>query len=99
MHITGPYIEGAGTFAVQLHQLTGPDDARNTVNFWADQGVTSYKIYNYVTRAEMKATNDAKAVLTGALGVFRQLGARAWAQRTEAELRACGVSATGAPGE
>jgi hypothetical protein len=71
MHITGPYIEGAGTFAVQLHQLTGPDDARNTVNFWADQGVTSYKIYNYVTRDEMKATNDAaharKLTVTGHL--------------------------------
>src|SRR5437879_54435 len=48
MHITGPYIEGAGTFAIQLHQLTGPDDARNTVNFSAAQGVTSYKIYSYV---------------------------------------------------
>jgi imidazolonepropionase-like amidohydrolase len=44
---------------VQLHQLTGPDDARNTVNFWADQGATSFKIYNFVTRDEMKATNDA----------------------------------------
>src|SRR4051794_9876259 len=44
MFVTGPYIEGRGTFAPQLHQLTGPDDARNTVNFWADQGVTSFKI-------------------------------------------------------
>jgi imidazolonepropionase-like amidohydrolase len=71
MHITGPYIEGKGTFAVQLHQLTGPDDARNTVNFWADQGATSFKIYNYVTRDEMKATNDAaharKLTVTGHL--------------------------------
>jgi DNA-binding CsgD family transcriptional regulator len=43
--------------------------------------------------------NDAKAVLTQALGTFRRLSARSWAQRTEAELRACGVSVTGAPGE
>ncbi|MCU1284579.1 MAG: amidohydrolase [Acidobacteriales bacterium] len=48
MFVTGPYIEGQGTFAPQLHQLTGPDDARKTVNFWADQGVTSFKIYNFV---------------------------------------------------
>jgi len=40
--------------------------------------------------------NDAKAVLTEALGTFRRLGARSWAQRAEAELRACGVAATGA---
>jgi DNA-binding CsgD family transcriptional regulator len=43
--------------------------------------------------------NDAKAVLTEALGTFQRLGARSWAQRTEAELRACGVSVPGAPGE
>jgi DNA-binding CsgD family transcriptional regulator len=43
--------------------------------------------------------NDAKAVLTEALETFRRLGARSWAQHTEAELRACGVSVTGAPAE
>jgi DNA-binding CsgD family transcriptional regulator len=41
--------------------------------------------------------NDAKAVLTEALGTFRRLGARSWAQRAEAELRACGVAAGRAP--
>src|SRR5580658_2924081 len=41
--------------------------------------------------------NDAKPVLTQALGTFRRLGARSWAQRTEAELRACGVAVGGAP--
>jgi DNA-binding CsgD family transcriptional regulator/tetratricopeptide (TPR) repeat protein len=43
--------------------------------------------------------NDAKPVLMEALGTFRQLGARSWAQRTEAELRACGVAVTGPPTE
>ena len=43
--------------------------------------------------------NDAKPVLTEALGTFRRLGARSWAQRAEAELRACGVAVTGAPAE
>ena len=43
--------------------------------------------------------NDAKPVLTQALATFRQLRARSWAQRTEAELRACGVAVAGAPGE
>ena len=43
--------------------------------------------------------NDAKAVLTEALGTFRRLGARSWAQRAQAELRACGVAVTGAPAE
>jgi DNA-binding CsgD family transcriptional regulator len=43
--------------------------------------------------------NDAKPVLTEALGTFRRLRARSWVQRTEAELRACGVAVAGAPGE
>ena len=43
--------------------------------------------------------NDAKPVLTEALGTFRRLGARSWAQRTEAELRACGVAVAGAPAQ
>jgi DNA-binding CsgD family transcriptional regulator len=43
--------------------------------------------------------NDAKAVLTEALGTFQRLGARSWAERAQAELRACGVAVTRAPGE
>jgi len=43
--------------------------------------------------------NDAKPMLAEALETFRRLGARSWAQRTEAELRASGVAVTGAPGE
>jgi DNA-binding CsgD family transcriptional regulator len=43
--------------------------------------------------------NDAKSVLTDALGTFRRLGARSWAERAQAELRACGVAVTGAPAE
>jgi DNA-binding CsgD family transcriptional regulator len=41
--------------------------------------------------------NDAKPVLTQALGTFRRLGARSWAQRAQAELRASGVVVAGAP--
>jgi DNA-binding CsgD family transcriptional regulator len=43
--------------------------------------------------------NDAKAVLTEALGTFRRLGAQSWAQRAQAELRACGVPVARPPGE
>jgi DNA-binding CsgD family transcriptional regulator len=41
--------------------------------------------------------NDAKPVLTEALGTFQRLRARSWAQRAQAELRACGVAVTGTP--
>lgn len=55
MHITGPYLEGKGTVSPQLHELTGPDDARRMVNYWADEGVTSFKAYMHISRAELSA--------------------------------------------
>ena len=55
MHVTGPYLEGAGSWAIQLHQLTGPEDATRTVNFWLDQGVDNFKAYMFITPAELSA--------------------------------------------
>src|SRR6266403_1389721 len=57
--ISGPYLEGQGSFAVQMHALNDPDDARKFVNFWADQGATSFKAYNTLTRAELGAAIQA----------------------------------------
>jgi len=31
--VAGPYLEGKGSWALQLHHLTGPEDAVKTVNF------------------------------------------------------------------
>ena len=59
MHVTGPYLEGQGSFAVQLHAITSPEEAVKTVNFWADEGVTSFKAYNFLTRAELGAAIQA----------------------------------------
>ena len=55
MHITAPYLEGAGAFTPVMHALTGPDDARRMVNYWADQGATSFKAYMNITRDELRA--------------------------------------------
>jgi imidazolonepropionase-like amidohydrolase len=59
MHVTGPYLEGKGTFAVQLHQLTGPEDAVRTVNYWLDEGVDNFKAYNFITAEELSAAINA----------------------------------------
>ncbi|MFZ0638380.1 MAG: amidohydrolase family protein [Candidatus Acidiferrales bacterium] len=59
IHVTGPYLEGVGSFTPVMHALTGPDDARETVNYWADEGVTSFKAYMNITRAELAAAVDA----------------------------------------
>ena len=59
MHVTGPYLEGTGNFRLPVHELTGPEDARKTVEFWADQGVTSFKAFMHLTRSELAAVIEA----------------------------------------
>jgi imidazolonepropionase-like amidohydrolase len=58
INATGPYMEGEGIPLLQLHQLTGPDDASRTVEYWVAEGARSFKVYNYLTRAELKAVID-----------------------------------------
>ena len=55
MHITAPYLEGRGAFTPVMHQLTGADDARRMVTFWADAGATSFKAYMNISRDELRA--------------------------------------------
>jgi len=55
IHVTGPYLEGKGSWALQMHELTGAEDATKTVNFWMDEGVDSFKAYMFITRAELGA--------------------------------------------
>lgn len=57
--VTGPYLEGKGAFTPQMHELRDEADARETVNYWADRGVTSFKAYMNITRAQLKAAIDA----------------------------------------
>ena len=59
MHITGPYLEGVGSYTPQMHELADADDARNTVDYWISEGATSFKAYMHITRAELKAAIDA----------------------------------------
>jgi imidazolonepropionase-like amidohydrolase len=59
MHVTGPYLEGAGSWALQLHQLTGPEDATKTVNYWIDEGVDNFKAYMFITHDELAAAITA----------------------------------------
>lgn len=58
MDVTGPYLNGPGLPIPAVHVLSGPDDAERTVNYWADEGVTSYKAYMQITRDELKRVID-----------------------------------------
>lgn len=55
IHVTGPYLEGPGSFAVQMHALANAEDATKTVNFWLDEGVDNFKAYMFITPAELSA--------------------------------------------
>ena len=57
--VTGPYLEGPESPFIQMHRLKDAKDARRMVDFWADQGVTSFKAYMNVTRAQLKAAIEA----------------------------------------
>src|SRR5271156_651656 len=68
---TAPYLEGPPTIFVQMHELTGPDDAKRMVDYWAAEGMTSYKAYMNITREELgvaiEAAHAHKLKLTGHL--------------------------------
>ncbi|MGH8138713.1 MAG: amidohydrolase family protein [Steroidobacteraceae bacterium] len=55
LDITGPYIGDYLGLAPQLHTLSGPEDAARTVDYWATEGVTSFKAYMSIKSAELKA--------------------------------------------
>jgi imidazolonepropionase-like amidohydrolase len=59
MDVTGPYLEGSQSHFIQMPRLSTPEDARQLVEYWADRGVTSFKAYTNITRAELKAAIEA----------------------------------------
>ena len=57
MHITGPYLSGAGA-SVMMTQVSTPEDAKRVVGYWAEEGATWFKAYTLISRAELKAAID-----------------------------------------
>src|SRR5260370_15625305 len=55
IHVTGPYLEGKGSFTLQMRQLTDAEDARRTVEYWIAEGATSFKAYMNITPDELAA--------------------------------------------
>ncbi len=71
MDVTGPYIEGPGSFAPQMPALTSPQQARDLVEYWAGMGATSFKAYMHISRAALgeaiKAAHQRGIKVTGHL--------------------------------
>jgi imidazolonepropionase-like amidohydrolase len=53
--VTGPFLEGAPATVPQMYELKSPEDARKLVEYWAGVGVTSFKAFMHITRAELAA--------------------------------------------
>jgi enamidase len=54
---TAPYLNGPNSFS-QMQSLRTPEEARRFVNFWADQGATSFKAYMQIRRDVLRAGID-----------------------------------------
>jgi imidazolonepropionase-like amidohydrolase len=57
IHATGPYLTGVGG-GDQMTWLSGPEDARRVVEYWAEEGVSWMKAYTRISRAELEAAID-----------------------------------------
>ncbi len=58
IRVTAPFVNGPGSFAFQLRPIDNPADARRIVSFWADEGATSFKIYQNISREVLAAAID-----------------------------------------
>lgn len=56
---TAPFIEGSPAQFLQAPEIDSEEKAHTFVNYWADQGMTSFKAYMNVTRSVLKASIDA----------------------------------------
>lgn len=69
--VTGPYLEGPSTRFAQMHELSGPDDAKRLVDYWVAEGATSFKAYMNISRDELaaaiKQSHSHKLKVTGHL--------------------------------
>ena len=69
--VTGPYIQGPNGYAIQMAVVTSPAQARRLVEYWAQEGVTSFKAYTNISHDALaeaiKAAHERGIKLTGHL--------------------------------
>ena len=74
LHLTAPYLEGTPAAVAQLDSVDSPEAATRTVNYWADEGFTSFKVYTHlstgVLTAVVAAAHQRHLQVTGHLGTI-----------------------------
>jgi imidazolonepropionase-like amidohydrolase len=58
MDVTGPFIERAGFAIPQLPILPADQQAGPTVDYWANLGATSFKVYMHISKNDLKQVVD-----------------------------------------
>ena len=53
--VTGPYLEGTPKAIQRMAAIDGAADMERTVDYWAAEGATSWKLYENADRAELQA--------------------------------------------
>lgn len=84
LDLTAPYLEGRGTFFAQMHELAGPGEAAKFVDYWAGTGMSSFKAYMTITRAELAAA--VAAVHRHGLRITAHLCSVSWPEAIAAGL-------------
>ena len=54
MHVTSPFIEREGPKVPELGFIDNADKVATIVNYWADKGATSFKVYNNITKEDLR---------------------------------------------
>lgn len=54
MDVTSPFIERPGTPVPELGTIKSSSEAEAMVNYWAEKGVTSFKVYQHVTKEDLQ---------------------------------------------
>jgi len=69
--VTGPYIQGPNGYAIQMPVVASPAQARRLVEYWAQEGVTSFKAYMNISHDALaeaiKAAHERGIKITGHL--------------------------------
>ena len=55
MYVSGPYLTGPGGNHGIMHEVSTPEAARRAAAYWAEEGATWLKVYDRITRRELKA--------------------------------------------
>ena len=59
MDVTSPHMDREGLPIVEFFTFDNKEEAKNQVDFYANLGVTSIKVYNFINRDDLKAIVDA----------------------------------------